>query len=114
MHSRGMKRPSPRSPRLVYGRFLQVSYRILRDRHLAEDATQQALVRIWRKLPRLRDPARFEAWSYRLLVNACLSEAKRTSGRQVLCQTSEPVAPYSRSVPTVIAISSNEPSRDFP
>jgi DNA-directed RNA polymerase specialized sigma24 family protein len=34
----------------VYGHFLQVSYRILRDRHLAEDATQQALVRIWRKL----------------------------------------------------------------
>jgi len=63
--------------RSVYGRFLQVSYRILRDRHLAEDATQQALVRIWRKLPRLRDPARFDAWSYRLLVNACYTEAKR-------------------------------------
>lgn len=61
----------------VYGRFLQVAYRILRDRHVAEDATQQALVRMWRKLPRLRDPARFDAWSYRLLVNACYSESRR-------------------------------------
>jgi RNA polymerase sigma-70 factor (ECF subfamily) len=61
----------------VYEHFLQVAYRILHDRHVAEDATQQALVRMWRKLPRLRDPARFEAWSYRLLVNACYSEAKR-------------------------------------
>jgi type VI protein secretion system component VasK len=46
----------------------QVAYRILRDRHLAEDATQQALINVWRKLPTLKDPAKFEAWSYRFLV----------------------------------------------
>ncbi len=38
----------------VHGRFKQVAYRILRDRQLAEDAMQQALVAIWRKLPTLR------------------------------------------------------------
>ena len=27
---------------------------------------------------RLRDPAKFEVWSYRLLVHACYAEAKRT------------------------------------
>lgn len=58
-------------------RFKQVSYRILRDRHLAEDATQQALVEIWRTLPKLRDPARFDGWTYRILVHACYREAKR-------------------------------------
>ena len=46
-------------------RFLAVSRRILLDLDLAEDATQQALVAIWRDLPQLRDPARFDAWSYR-------------------------------------------------
>ena len=61
----------------VYGHFLQVAYRILRDRDVAEDATQQAIVRMWRMLPRLRDPQRFDAWSYRLLVNACYTEARR-------------------------------------
>jgi DNA-directed RNA polymerase specialized sigma24 family protein len=44
---------------------------------LAEDATQQALLAIWQNLPMLRDPARFEAWSYRLLVHACYDEGRR-------------------------------------
>ena len=59
-------------------RFLAVSRRILRAIDLAEDATQQALVAIWRDLPQLRDPARFDAWSYRLLVRACYAEGRRT------------------------------------
>jgi RNA polymerase sigma-70 factor (ECF subfamily) len=61
----------------VNARFKQVAYRILRDRHLAEDAMQQALVEIWRKLPTLRDPERFDGWSYRFLVHACYREGKR-------------------------------------
>ena len=55
-----------------------VAHRILRDTDLAEDATQQALLAIWRDLPQLRDPARFDAWSYRLLVRACYTEGRRT------------------------------------
>jgi RNA polymerase sigma-70 factor (ECF subfamily) len=55
-----------------------VAHRILRDIELAEDATQQALLNVWRDLPQLRDPARFDAWSYRLLVRACYAEARRT------------------------------------
>ena len=55
-----------------------VAHRILRDIDLAEDATQQALLAVWRDLPQLRDPARFDAWSYRLLVRACYTEARRT------------------------------------
>ena len=58
-------------------RLFKVAYGILRDRHLAEDATQQAFLDIWRHIPRLRDTSRFEAWSYRLVVNACYDEAKR-------------------------------------
>ena len=59
-------------------RFLGVSRRILRDIDLAEDASQQALVAIWRDLPRLRDPARFDAWSYRVHVRAYYSEGRRS------------------------------------
>ena len=54
-----------------------VAHRILRDIDLAEDATQQALLTIWQDLPQLRDPARFDAWSYRLLVRACYAESRR-------------------------------------
>jgi len=58
-------------------RLFTVAHRILRDVDLAEDATQQSLIAIWRQLPGLRDPARFEAWSYRVLVNACYAHARR-------------------------------------
>ena len=54
-----------------------VARRILRDTTLAQDATQEALLGAWRNLPKLRDPDRFEAWTYRLLVNACHAEARR-------------------------------------
>ncbi|MCV0402561.1 MAG: sigma-70 family RNA polymerase sigma factor [Chloroflexi bacterium] len=54
-----------------------VAHRILRDLDLADDATQQALLAIWRDLPQLRDPARFEGWAYRILVRACYAERRR-------------------------------------
>lgn len=58
-------------------RFVGTAQRILRERTLAEDAVQQAWLDIWRDLPTLRDPLRFEAWSYRVLVHACYTEARR-------------------------------------
>ena len=61
----------------VYPRLFRVAQGMLRDTHAAEDAVQQALIAMWRYLPRLRDPARFEGWSYRLLVHACYDEAER-------------------------------------
>jgi RNA polymerase sigma-70 factor (ECF subfamily) len=75
-----------------YVRLQGVAYRILRDPYLAEDATQQALVEVWRNLPSLRDPARFEAWSYRTLVRQCYREARRNRRAYDLAQTTEPVA----------------------
>ena len=61
----------------VGGHLHSVARRILRDPYLAEDATQRALLDAWRNLPQLRDPDRFEAWAYRLIVNACNAEARR-------------------------------------
>ena len=76
-------------------RFLAVSRRILRDFDLAEDASQRALVSIWRDLPGLRDPARFDAWSYRLLVRACYAEgrvSRRWAPNLHVLQVDEPAA----------------------
>ncbi len=61
----------------IADRLLAVARRILRDMDLAEDATQQALLAIWQDLPQLRDPVRFEAWSYRILVRACYTEGRK-------------------------------------
>jgi RNA polymerase sigma-70 factor, ECF subfamily len=59
---------------------------ILRDRSSADDAVQDALVRAWVGLPRLRDPGRFEAWLHRLLVNACYDIARTRSRRRAEVQ----------------------------
>lgn len=58
-------------------RLFRVAQGILRDPHLAEDATQQAFLDMWRGIRRLGDAAKFEAWSYRVLVRACYRELKR-------------------------------------
>jgi RNA polymerase sigma-70 factor, ECF subfamily len=54
---------------------------ILRDSDRAEDATQEAFVRAWREIPRLRDAERFDAWLRRLVVNACYDEGRRVKRR---------------------------------
>ncbi len=58
-------------------RLYLTAYRIVRDGDQAEDAVQSTLVTMWRELPSLRDPERFEAWTYRLVVRACLAESRR-------------------------------------
>jgi RNA polymerase sigma-70 factor (ECF subfamily) len=44
---------------------------ILRDETEAQDAAHDAFVQAWRKWDTLRDPARFEQWFDRILVNSC-------------------------------------------
>ena len=70
-----------------YPRLHSLAHGILRDRALAEDATQQAMLDAWRNLPKLRDPARFDAWSHRLTVNACYAESRK-AGR---CMPNMPI-----------------------
>jgi hypothetical protein len=62
---------------LVADRLHAIAFRILRDADRAEDALQQALVEVWRDLPDLRDPERFDAWAYRLVCRASYREARR-------------------------------------
>jgi RNA polymerase sigma-70 factor (ECF subfamily) len=63
--------------RLSANRLFAIAYRVLRDHHRAEDAVQQTLVSIWDELPRLRDPDRFDAWSYRVVTRHSVALAKR-------------------------------------
>jgi RNA polymerase sigma-70 factor, ECF subfamily len=56
---------------------------VLRDPELARDAVQETLIRVWRDLPGLRDPDRFDAWLHRLLIHACLDLARRRRRRPI-------------------------------
>jgi len=54
---------------------------ILRDPAEAQDATHDAFVQAWRRWETLRDPARFEPWFDRILVNTCRNRL-RSNHRQ--------------------------------
>ena len=67
---------APRLDRL-YG----AAHLVLRDADAAEDAIQEALIRAWRDLGALREPAKLDAWLSRLVSRACLDEARRRRRR---------------------------------
>ncbi len=64
---------------------LDAAYRlaraILRDPTDAQDATHDAFVQAWRKWSTLRDPARFESWFDRILVNTCRNRLRSHHAR---------------------------------
>lgn len=68
---------------------------VLRDTELAEDATQEALVRAWRDLRTLRDVERFDAWLYRLIVRSCadIGRHRRRWRAEVTVLPQEPSQP---------------------
>ena len=65
----------------AFDRLYAVAWRILRDRDRCDDAVQECLIKAWRDLRGLRDADRFDAWLYRLLVNACRDESRRERRR---------------------------------
>ena len=75
------------------GYLYRTAHRIVHDHDQADDAVQQTLVAIWRELPSLRNPDRFEAWTYRLVVRFCLADARRarrTGVREIQIDQEEP------------------------
>jgi DNA-directed RNA polymerase specialized sigma24 family protein len=96
-------------------RMFALARAILRDVDRAEDATQEALVRAWRELPRLRDPGRFRPWLRRLLVNACYDEGRRLrAGAKWSCWSITIVPFRTKAAPSSIAIASTERSAGCP
>lgn len=54
------------------GRVYTIAYRILGDRHEAEDQTQEVFIKIYRSIKRLDDPFTLPAWIRRIATNSCL------------------------------------------
>jgi len=76
-------------------RLYAIARLILRDTELAEDATQDALVRAWRDLPSLRDADRFDAWLYRIVVRSCsdVGRHRRRWRTEITVLPNEPATP---------------------
>lgn len=69
---------------------------ILGNEHDAEDATQDALLRAWRSAASLRDPAGFQAWFDRILVNVCRDRLRRRGKVRVLTLDEIGITPIAR------------------
>jgi RNA polymerase sigma-70 factor (ECF subfamily) len=54
-----------------------LAVRLVRDRDLASDVTQEALVRAWRAMPKFRGDAKFSTWLHRITVNTAWTHRTR-------------------------------------
>ncbi len=59
------------------GPLLRTAYSIVKDRDLAEDAVQSALIQAWQYLPSLRETGVLRSWLMRIVVNHCISLKRR-------------------------------------
>jgi RNA polymerase sigma-70 factor (ECF subfamily) len=57
-------------------RVFSLCARMLGDRMLAEEVTQNVFVRVWEKLPGFRGESAFSTWLHRVAVNVVLSRRK--------------------------------------
>jgi RNA polymerase sigma-70 factor (ECF subfamily) len=56
---------------------MTLAYKILRNREDAEEALQDAFVRIYRALPSFEWKSSFSTWLYRIVYNTCVTAAGR-------------------------------------
>lgn len=62
-------------------RIFRLACSILGDRAAAEEAAQDALVRIWKGLPRFRGESSLSTWIYAITRNTCLTALQRAGPR---------------------------------
>lgn len=74
------------------GRVYTIAYRMLGDRHEAEDQAQEIFLKIFRSIRRLEDPLTLTAWVSRIATNSCLDalEARRRRPRTAPLEPESP------------------------
>ena len=72
----GDRRAFERVYRAHSDRVFSLCTRMLGDRTLAEEVTQDVFVRVWEKLPGFRGESAFSTWLHRVTVNVVLSRRK--------------------------------------
>jgi RNA polymerase sigma-70 factor (ECF subfamily) len=77
------------------------AYRMLGSVDDAEDALQEALLRVWRSLPRFEGRSSLRTWLYRIVTNASLDAAARRPKRVLPLDYAPPADPHDGLAPPV-------------
>lgn len=75
----------------------------------AEDAMQEALIKTYRYVGRIRDPGAFKPWLYRTVRNACLIGRRKRAGEPTRLRSLNEVV---RGDPHVVPIDAPDPARN--
>jgi RNA polymerase sigma-70 factor (ECF subfamily) len=60
-----------------HGPILNYLHRMVHDRAVAEDLTQDAFIKAYKALPKTREDLSFKAWLYRIATNTAISHMRR-------------------------------------
>lgn len=82
----GDKRAFDRLLTAVRPRAMAVALKVLRNPDDAEDAVQEAFVKVWRYLARFEGRSSFTTWLHRIVMNACLDLLRRQACRPGLSE----------------------------
>ena len=70
-------------------RALTLAMRILEERREAEEAVQDAFVKVYRNAAQFRGDSTFHTWFYRILYNECLSRLRRSRNAPAMLTTDD-------------------------
>lgn len=68
--------------RLHQDEVFTLALRLVADRELAADISQEAFVRAWRALPNFRGDAKFSTWMHRITVNVAWTQRRKQKRHQ--------------------------------
>lgn len=65
-----------------YRRALRVAYGMVKNRHDAEDITQEAFAKAYKRLPKFEGKSAFYTWLYRIITNLCIDRMRKKKRRK--------------------------------
>ena len=92
-----------------YGpKLMAIAFRYSADRFTAEDILQEALIKVFRKIPDYTGKGSFEGWLKRIVVTTALNHYKKTQSRRESFQREELVYEDEGQVSTLDQLSADE------
>ncbi|MGL4818645.1 MAG: RNA polymerase sigma factor [Bacilli bacterium] len=84
--------------------FYRIAYRYMQDENLALDMVSDSVLKAYRAMGSVKEPAYFKTWFIRILMNTCMNEIKKRKRETLGGELLEEVATDAPDVPTSITL----------